>query len=103
MVRAAFGFLWTLPRRLLVGLVRLYQAVLSPHVPPSCRFTPTCSEYAVKALRRYGAAKGFLLAAGRLLRCAPWGRGGHDPPRWFGEAPPSEIRNSDPETRNRPA
>jgi putative membrane protein insertion efficiency factor len=81
-LRAVLSVLCALPRHLLVGLVRCYQATLSPHFPPSCRFTPTCSEYAVKALRRYGAVKGLVLTAGRLLRCAPWGQGGHDPPRW---------------------
>ncbi|PSQ77754.1 MAG: membrane protein insertion efficiency factor YidD [Bacteroidetes bacterium QH_8_67_23] len=82
MLHAALTFLWTLPRRLFVGLVRVYQAAISPFFTPSCRFTPSCSEYAVEAFRRYGALKGLLLTAGRLLRCAPWGKGGHDPPRW---------------------
>ena len=82
MLHAAATFLWTLPRRLFIGVVRGYQAFVSPFFPPSCRFTPTCSEYAVEAFRRYGAVKGFLLTAWRLLRCAPWGRGGYDPPRW---------------------
>ena len=82
MLHAALTFLWTLPRRLFVGLVRVYQAAISPFFPPSCRFMPSCSEYAVEAFRRYGAVKGVLLTAGRLLRCAPWGKGGHDPPRW---------------------
>jgi putative membrane protein insertion efficiency factor len=82
MLHAALTFLWTLPRRLFVGLVRVYQAAISPFFPPSCRFTPSCSEYAVEAFRRYGAVTGVLLPAGRLLRGAPWGKGGHDPPRW---------------------
>ncbi|PSQ79911.1 MAG: membrane protein insertion efficiency factor YidD [Bacteroidetes bacterium QS_8_68_15] len=82
MLHVALTFLWRLPRRFFVGLVRIYQAVVSPFFPPSCRFTPTCSEYAVEAFRRHGAVKGLLLTTGRLLRCAPWGRGGYDPPRW---------------------
>lgn len=102
-LRTVLSFLWTLPRRLLVGGVRLYQAVLSPHFPPSCRFTPTCSEYAVEAFRRYGAVKGGVLTSWRLLRCAPWGKGGYDPPRWFGEAPPPETPTPEPQTQNRPA
>lgn len=75
-------FLRLLPRRLFMGLVRGYQALISPFFPPSCRFTPTCSEYALQAFRRYGAVKGLLLTTWRLLRCAPWSEGGHDPPRW---------------------
>lgn len=75
-----------LPRLLLEALVRIYQYVLSPHIPSSCRYTPTCSEYAVQALRRYGAVRGSILTAHRLLRCHPWGGHGFDPPRWYGEA-----------------
>lgn len=82
MLRATASFLWTLPRRLLVGLVRGYQVLVSPLFPPSCRFTPTCSEYAVEAFQKYGAARGSLLTLARLLRCAPWSKGGYDPPRW---------------------
>ena len=63
----------------------MYQAVLSPLLGPSCRFTPTCSQYAVEALQRYGAVRGTILAGWRILRCNPWGGHGHDPPRWFGE------------------
>ncbi len=76
------------PRLLLIGLVRLYQLVLAPHLPDSCRYTPTCSQYAVEAFRTYGAAKGLVLTTWRLLRCAPWGGRGYDPPRWFGEHVP---------------
>ena len=82
--------LWRAPRLALVGLVRVYQAVVSPWLGPSCRFTPTCSEYAVQALRRYGAVRGLVLAAWRIGRCHPWGGHGYDPPRWFGEGPPGE-------------
>lgn len=79
-----------LPRRLLIGLVRAYQLVLSPHLPKSCRFTPSCSEYAVEAFERYGALKGFVLSVWRVLRCNPLGGHGYDPPRWFGEPAPAE-------------
>lgn len=65
--------------RLLVGLVRLYQGLLSPWLPNSCRYTPTCSEYAVQALKKYGAFKGTWMAFKRILRCNPWGGHGHDP------------------------
>ncbi len=74
-----------IPRILLKGLVRFYQHVLSPHMLSGCRYTPSCSEYAVEALEKYGALKGMVLAIHRLLRCAPWGQGGYDPPRWYNE------------------
>ena len=80
---------WRLPRTLLVGLVRFYQLAVSPMLGPSCRYTPTCSQYAVEALRRYGAVRGTILATWRILRCQPWGGHGYDPPRWFGEPKPS--------------
>ena len=56
-----------------------YRRCISPLTPPSCRFTPTCSAYAVEAIRRHGPFKGFYLAAKRLLRCHPWGGSGYDP------------------------
>jgi uncharacterized protein len=63
----------------LVGAVRLYQREVSAHRPPVCRFTPSCSEYAVQALVGHGAARGSLLALRRLVRCRPGGRRGPDP------------------------
>lgn len=84
--RAALA-VWHLPRRLLVGLARVYQLALSPYLGGQCRYTPTCSHYAVEALERYGALRGALLASWRILRCNPWGGHGYDPPRWFGEPP----------------
>ena len=63
----------------LVGLVRFYQVCISPLKPASCRFTPTCSQYALEALRNYGPFKGGWLALGRILRCHPWGGSGYDP------------------------
>ncbi|PID39691.1 MAG: membrane protein insertion efficiency factor YidD [Proteobacteria bacterium] len=65
---------------LLVLLVRGYQAVISPALAPRCRFHPSCSAYAIGALRRHGLLKGSLRAAWRLLRCNPFGKGGYDPP-----------------------
>jgi uncharacterized protein len=79
-----------LPRLLLIGLVRVYQLIISPHVPSSCRFTPSCSEYAAQAIREYGAIRGFILTMRRLARCHPWGGHGYDPPRWFGEPEDAE-------------
>ena len=80
--------LFHLPRLVLMGLVRVYQLIISPHLPSSCRYTPTCSNYAVQALQKYGAVKGTILAVWRILRCNPWARHGYDPPRWFGEPRP---------------
>ena len=63
----------------LILLVRFYQLCLSPLKPPSCRFTPTCSQYAIEALRKHGPIKGLYLTVKRLLRCHPWGGSGYDP------------------------
>lgn len=64
----------------LVALVRFYQVCISPLKPhPTCRFTPTCSQYALEALRKYGPLKGGWLTLKRLLRCHPWGGSGYDP------------------------
>jgi putative membrane protein insertion efficiency factor len=68
-----------LPRRCLAGLIRGYQIVLSPLLPPSCRFYPSCSQYALEAVNRHGAMKGTWLAARRLARCHPFNPGGYDP------------------------
>ncbi|WP_446666548.1 membrane protein insertion efficiency factor YidD [Flexivirga sp. B27] len=69
--------------RPLVWLVRLYQILISPLLPPSCRFAPCCSAYAITALNRFGLFKGGWLTMRRLLRCNPWNPGGvdHVPPR----------------------
>ena len=66
--------------RLLVGLLGFYKRRISPLLPPSCRFTPTCSEYARLALLKHGLARGLALTAGRLLRCQPLHPGGVDLP-----------------------
>lgn len=63
----------------LVFWVRAYQYLISPYTPSSCRFVPTCSEYAVEALKKYGPFKGTVLAAKRIARCHPWGESGYDP------------------------
>ena len=63
----------------LIWLVRAYQLIVSPFIPPSCRFHPTCSHYAIEALEKHGALKGGWLALRRVLRCHPWHPGGHDP------------------------
>lgn len=66
-------------RRLLIALVRGYRLLLSPWLGSACRFTPTCSVYALQALEQHGAAAGSYLTARRLARCQPWCAGGHDP------------------------
>jgi uncharacterized protein len=65
--------------RVLIALVRLYQICIAPFMLPCCRFYPSCSEYAIDAVSRYGPVKGSYLALRRLLRCHPWHRGGYDP------------------------
>ena len=65
--------------RFCVALLRGYQYFISPLFPPSCRFTPTCSQYAVEAVQRYGACRGLFLAVRRILRCHPFAEGGYDP------------------------
>lgn len=66
-------------RRVLILLVRAYQVGLSPLLPASCRYTPSCSAYAVEALERHGALRGSWLTVRRLARCHPWGGHGYDP------------------------
>lgn len=66
-------------RKILIGAVRYYQKCISPYKMGCCRFTPTCSHYAIEALQKHGAFKGTLLTAWRILRCNPFCRGGYDP------------------------
>lgn len=70
---------WLRPRNWLIAPIRWYQKYLSPKKPPVCRFTPTCSAYAIEALQRHGALIGAGLALWRILRCNPLCRGGYDP------------------------
>ncbi len=67
------------PRLVLLALLRGYKWALSPILPPSCRYLPTCSEYAAEAVDRYGAVRGSAMAMWRVLRCHPFVRGGYDP------------------------
>lgn len=76
-----------LPARVLILMIRGYQLTISPWLPMCCRFTPTCSQYAIEALRLHGFFKGSLLTVWRVLRCQPFCRGGHDP------VPPRRHRN----------
>ncbi len=68
-------------RQAVLTLLRLYKAVISPVLPSACRFHPTCSEYMMEAVKRYGAGKGVWLGAKRLGKCHPWHPGGLDPVR----------------------
>jgi len=64
---------------LVLDFLRLYKTWLSPFLPPSCRFTPTCSEYTMQSIEKYGALRGTWMGAKRILRCQPFCKGGHDP------------------------
>ena len=64
---------------LLIAPIRFYRRFISPYTPPSCRYTPTCSQYAIEALRKHGPFKGLWLAVRRILHCHPWGGHGYDP------------------------
>jgi len=66
-------------RSLFIKLIHGYQYLISPLAPPSCRFTPSCSEYACQVLAKHGVVKGVWLSTKRLLRCNPWNPGGYDP------------------------
>ena len=66
-------------QKLLLQMLRGYKWLISPLLPPSCRYVPTCSEYAMEAVERYGAVRGMVMASWRVLRCHPLARGGYDP------------------------
>ena len=68
-----------LPQRAALFLLRAYKWAISPMFPPACRYVPTCSEYAMEAVERYGALRGSFMALIRLLRCQPFAKGGYDP------------------------
>jgi len=63
----------------LIVLIKIYQLLISPLLPPSCRFTPTCSHYSLEALKKYGIFKGGWLSFRRIIKCHPWGGSGYDP------------------------
>ena len=79
MARLLTAPLGALLAAMLIPVVRAYRYAVSPLLGPSCRFHPSCSEYAIDALQRHGAWRGGYLAMRRLLRCHPWHPGGHDP------------------------
>ena len=69
----------TMIRRAVLAVLRLYRYVISPVLPPSCRFVPSCSEYAMVSVERFGVRRGTWLAMRRVLKCHPWGPAGFDP------------------------
>ncbi len=69
----------TIFRWLFIGLIRVYQGAISPYLPPSCRFTPTCSQYGVEAINKHGPFRGGWLTLKRMSSCHPWGGSGYDP------------------------
>ena len=71
----------------MIGLVKFYQLFISPALPSSCRFYPTCSSYSIEAIKRFGPVKGGFLSVKRVIRCNPWNPGGYDP------VPPKEEIN----------
>ncbi|XP_021759269.1 UPF0161 protein At3g09310-like [Chenopodium quinoa] len=73
-----------------LSMLKFYKREISPLLPKSCRYVPSCSEYSMIAYKKYGVAKGTILTAWRLCRCNPLGGSGFDPPRWFGEERVSE-------------
>lgn len=78
-LNAAAANVSTVPARILTLVIRGYQRFISPALPPACRFSPTCSQYALDAVTRYGAIKGTWLGVKRIVRCHPWNPGGYDP------------------------
>jgi len=66
-------------KKIFIFLINVYRKGISPHTLPSCRFTPTCSAYAIESLEKHGALKGLILAIWRVLRCNPFNKGGYDP------------------------
>ena len=69
----------SIPKRIMLGMIRFYRRFISPMFPPCCRFVPTCSAYALEAIQKYGVLKGGYLAVRRILRCNPFHPGGYDP------------------------
>lgn len=105
--RTAMHTALRVPQRLLIGLVKGYRLLLSPWLGSSCRFTPTCSAYALEALAQHGAAGGSYLTVARLSRCHPWCEGGQDPvptalrtpklfTRWLEKPQPASSLAADP-------
>lgn len=71
--------LYSFIRNLLIGVIKIYQYTISPMLGASCRYEPSCSQYGIEALKKYGSLKGGYLTVKRILSCHPWGGHGHDP------------------------
>jgi putative membrane protein insertion efficiency factor len=80
-MKAALRFIVHVPAWIAIGLVRVYQRILSPLLPPMCRYTPSCSQYMIDAIRKRGFVVGVIKGALRILRCNPFFPGGYDPVR----------------------
>ncbi len=89
---------WIL-RWFFMGSIRGYQLVISPLLPPSCRYHPSCSSYGYRAIAVHGSAKGLMLATWRLLRCNPWTKGGVDPVPLVGRWLPEVYPDGNPRSR----
>ncbi len=81
-------------RKIFTFPLRIYQLVVSPHFPNACRYAPSCSNYAIEAIQKYGLLKGSVLSIWRIARCHPWAKYGYDPPRWFGESSEQALDES---------
>ncbi len=71
---------WLKPSFIAISLIRFYQLYISPLHRPSCRFYPSCSNYSIEAIKKFGLFQGGLMSLFRIIRCAPWSAGGYDPP-----------------------
>lgn len=80
MPRSLISRIVGIPAAGVIGCVRIYQTLISPMIPATCRFQPTCSAYAIEAIGRYGLLRGGGKAVWRIMRCHPWCEGGEDPP-----------------------
>ncbi|MCG8585665.1 MAG: membrane protein insertion efficiency factor YidD [Pirellulales bacterium] len=79
-MKSIFGWMVAIPSVILIALVKVYQFALSPLLGNRCRFSPTCSQYFIEAVKKYGAVRGSVRGVLRICRCHPWHPGGHDPP-----------------------
>lgn len=87
---------WSIPRYLLMGLIRGYQLTLSPLLGARCKYYPSCSKYGFEAMHEHGALKGTALTSWRIMRCNPWSKGGLDPVPDHGRWLPNILPNGDP-------
>ena len=78
-MKKVINFIVKLPANILILLIKIYQYTLSPFIGRNCRYTPTCSNYGIEAIRKYGAIKGGWLTIKRVASCNPWGGSGYDP------------------------